>query len=186
MCRGQPRRALLVRRQLGEIRGGTLRQTEGPVDHHRRDSPEDREGHLCQSLGLRHEEALGNRLCRRPPVDEAECALPCGRVDPADPRLATCSSLYAYAISYDCTGISCCLAIPAPTAANPVGLAPGSPFFVMGRKYLEPRTGVRPALSEITPHRSMLLSTPSARSGRASKLLSKPKSIRSASTQACA
>jgi hypothetical protein len=109
-----------------------------------------------------------------------------GVSDPADPRLATCSSLYAYAISYDCTGISCCLAIPAPTAANPVGLAPGSPFFVMGRKYLEPRTGVRPALSEITPHRSMLLSTPSARSGRASKLLSKPKSIRSASTQACA
>ena len=83
-----------------------------------------------------------------------------GVSDPADPRLATYSSLYAYAISYDCTGISHCLAIPAPTAANPIGLAPGSPFFVMGRKYLEPRTRVRPALSEITPHRSMLLSAP--------------------------
>jgi hypothetical protein len=83
-----------------------------------------------------------------------------GVSDPADPRLATYSSLYAYAISYDCTGISYCLAIPAPTAANPIGLAPGSPFFVMGRKYLEPRTRVRPALSEITPHRSMQLSAP--------------------------
>jgi len=83
-----------------------------------------------------------------------------GVSDPADPRLATYSSLYAYAISYDCTGISYCLAIPAPTAANPIGLASGSPFFVMGRKYLEPRTRVRPALSEITPHRTLLLSAP--------------------------
>lgn len=83
-----------------------------------------------------------------------------GVTDRSDPRYAAYSALYAYAISYDCTGISYCLTIPAPTDANPVGLAPGSPFFVMGRKYLEPSTRVRPALSEVTPHRTLLLTAP--------------------------
>lgn len=83
-----------------------------------------------------------------------------GVTDRADPRYAAYSSLYAYAISYDCSGVSHCLTIPPPTVANPVGLVPGSPFFVMGRKYLEPSTRVRPAVSEVTPHRSLLLTAP--------------------------
>lgn len=83
-----------------------------------------------------------------------------GVTDPADPRNKLYQSLYAYVISYKCAGISYCLAIPAPTVTNPIGLAPGSPFFIMGRKYLEPRTKVRPSAAETIPHRALLATRP--------------------------
>lgn len=74
-------------------------------------------------------------------------------LSPNDPKRLLYQKLYAYAISYDCAGKLHCLKIPAPTDDNPVGLNPKEPFIVAGRKYLEPRTLVRPKLEEIIPHR---------------------------------
>jgi len=79
-----------------------------------------------------------------------------GVTNPRDPRVRTYRGLYAYMFSYDCAGKQYCAAIPPPTASNPVGLRPGSPFFVLGRSYLEPRTLVRPSQSEIVPHQVFL------------------------------
>lgn len=76
-----------------------------------------------------------------------------------DPRVRTYEQLYAYAISYDCNGLSFCVQIPAPTAEQPVGLAPGAPFEVWGRKYVEPRSGVRPDPSEIVRHQVLVGTT---------------------------
>lgn len=75
---------------------------------------------------------------------------------PNDPRIAQFSQLYAYAISYDCTGLKYCLSIPAPTPGNPVGLQPGATFRIVGRSYVDPNTGVRPSLAEIVPHQSLV------------------------------
>lgn len=68
------------------------------------------------------------------------------------------SKLYAYAISYNCTGLEYCLQIPAPSTQNPVGLEPGSPFFVIGRSYVEPTTTVRPSSLEVIKHRTFTAS----------------------------
>lgn len=65
--------------------------------------------------------------------------------------------LYAYLISYDCAGLKYCLTIPQPTDDNPVGLEPGEPFHVVGRAYVDPRSGVRPSLKEIVKHRSFIM-----------------------------
>lgn len=79
-----------------------------------------------------------------------------GVTSPTDPRVQQFSKLYAYAVSYDCNGLKFCINIPAPTADNPVGLRPGATFTVWGRSYVEPRTGVRPDLNEITRHRVLV------------------------------
>jgi hypothetical protein len=71
---------------------------------------------------------------------------------PGDRRVKQYENLYAYVISYDCSNLQYCLSIPAPTPDNPVGLIPGAPFYVVGRSYMEPHTGVRPDLGEIVPH----------------------------------
>lgn len=75
-----------------------------------------------------------------------------GVTSPIDPRINQYKNLYAYVFAYDCAGKSFCRQIPAPSEGNPVGLPPGAPFFVLGRDYLEPRTLVRPAVSEVVPH----------------------------------
>lgn len=79
-----------------------------------------------------------------------------GITNPRDPRVRTYKGLYAYMFSYDCAGKQYCAAIPPPTASNPVGLRPGSPFFVLGRSYLEPHTLVRPSDMEVVPHQVFL------------------------------
>lgn len=81
-----------------------------------------------------------------------------GVKSPSDPRVKLYDKLYAYVISYDCTGIEYCLAIPAPTPANPIGLAPGAPFGLYERSYVDPHTGVRPSPSEIV-HQQVLVGT---------------------------
>jgi hypothetical protein len=68
---------------------------------------------------------------------------------PADPRVKLYKNLYAYAVSYDCAGLKFCIDIPAPTAANPVGLSPGAPFGLWERIYVDPHTGVRPSENEV-------------------------------------
>jgi hypothetical protein len=73
-----------------------------------------------------------------------------------DPRVARYKDLYAYVISYQCGQLEYCLNIPAPAPENPVGLEAGAPFFMMGRSYVEPRTKVRPSLTEIIPHQVMI------------------------------
>lgn len=75
---------------------------------------------------------------------------------PRDPRVRLYEQLYAYAIAFDCGSYSYCLQIPPPTPENPVGLDPGEPFVVLGRYYVEPRTGVRPDLSEVIGHRVLI------------------------------
>jgi hypothetical protein len=75
-----------------------------------------------------------------------------GVTDPTDPRAKLYQSLYAYVISYDCTGKQYCLKIPAPTPANPVGLNPKEPFLVVGRAYLNSITKVKPSEKEIIHH----------------------------------
>lgn len=72
---------------------------------------------------------------------------------PGTVKARTYKNLYAYMISYDCAGRLHCLEIPEPTPANPVGLEPGAPFLIAGRSYLEPRSQVRPAPSEVIKHR---------------------------------
>jgi len=64
----------------------------------------------------------------------------------------TYQNLYAYIISYNCTGRKFCLQIPAPTPDNPVGLKPGAAFSVYGRSYLEPTSLVRPLDTEVIQH----------------------------------
>ena len=75
---------------------------------------------------------------------------------PGDPRRSQYANLYAYAISYDCSGVSYCLQIPAPTPENPIGLAPGSPFYLVSRDYVDPHTDVRPSINEIIAQRIVI------------------------------
>jgi hypothetical protein len=75
---------------------------------------------------------------------------------PNDPRVQQYAKLYAYAFSYDCDGLKYCRNIPAPTVSNPVGLVPGAAFTVWGRTYVEPSTGVRPALAEVVRHQVLV------------------------------
>lgn len=79
-----------------------------------------------------------------------------GITSPNDPRIQSYQNLYAYAVSYDCSGLQFCLQIPPPTPENPVGLAPGAPFVIAGRSYVEPHTLVRPSLQEVVMHRVFL------------------------------
>jgi len=87
-----------------------------------------------------------------PALTTASALYHAGVVSPTDPRVALYDKLYAYVISYDCTGISHCLQIPAPTPANPIGLEPGAPFGLYERSYVDPATGVRPSTTEIVKH----------------------------------
>lgn len=79
-----------------------------------------------------------------------------GIKNPRDPRISKYKNLYAYVISYRCGNTKHCLAIPAPTPEEPVGLNPGDTFFVMGRSYVEPTTGVRPMPEEIIKHQTFV------------------------------
>lgn len=79
-----------------------------------------------------------------------------GVTSPGDSRNQTYQNFYAYAISYNCSGLQHCLQIPAPTATNPVGMQPGSPFAVSARAYVDPHTTVRPLLQEIILHKAMV------------------------------
>lgn len=73
-----------------------------------------------------------------------------------DPKRLQYQNLYAYIISYNCSGLSFCHQIPAPTLDNPVGLLPGSPFLLIGRSYVDKLTKVRPSLNEIVKHQVIL------------------------------
>ncbi len=86
----------------------------------------------------------------------SESALYHAGIAPGSLKAKAYQNLYAYMIAYDCAGKSYCLEIPRPTPANPVGLEPGAPFLVVGRSYLEPRSLVRPAPSEVVKHRVFL------------------------------
>lgn len=86
------------------------------------------------------------------PLLTTNSALYHANVAPGTAKAALYSNLYAYMISYNCTGRDHCLQIPAPTPADPIGLEPGAPFMVTGRAYLEPVSKVRPAGSELIKH----------------------------------
>jgi len=79
-----------------------------------------------------------------------------GVTSPTDPRVAAFHNLYAYAISYNCGTLKYCMNIPAPTLSNPVGLAPGAPFLLWGRAYVDPLTGVRPDSAELVTHQVLV------------------------------
>ncbi|GEM_PF-1983457 len=74
-----------------------------------------------------------------------------------DPRYATYKQLYAFTISYDCTGERVCLLVSQPTATNPVGVPFGDPLDVSARYYVDPSTETRPSSSEVIFHRVFLL-----------------------------
>ncbi len=75
-----------------------------------------------------------------------------GITKPSAADLKKYANFYAYAISYNCGTMKFCLQIPAPTESNPIGLEPGAPFFMLGRKYVDVVTGVRPAEKETVKH----------------------------------
>lgn len=87
-----------------------------------------------------------------PALTTASALYHAGVTSPGDPRAQLYDKLYAYVVSYDCSGLQHCLAIPAPTADNPIGLEPGAPFGLYERSYVDPRTGVRPSTTEIVRH----------------------------------
>lgn len=87
-----------------------------------------------------------------PVLTTASALYHAGVTAPGDPRAQLYDKLYAYVVSYDCAGLQHCLQIPAPTAANPIGLEPGAPFGLYERSYVDPRTGVRPSPTEIVRH----------------------------------
>lgn len=86
-----------------------------------------------------------------PDLTERSALYHAGITDPNDPRVKQYRGLFAYIFSYDCAGKQYCAAIPAPTPANPVGLQPGAPFYVIQRNYMEPHTLVRPSSTEVIP-----------------------------------
>ena len=79
-----------------------------------------------------------------------------GVKSPNDPRRIQYQNLYAYAISYDCTGLNFCLQIPPPTPDNPVGLLPKSPFLLISRTYVDKLTKVRPSMNEVIKHQVII------------------------------
>jgi hypothetical protein len=87
-----------------------------------------------------------------PALTTASALYHAGVTAPDDPRVHRYENLYAYAVSYDCSGLAHCLQIPAPTPGNPVGLEPGSPFDLYERSYVDPLTHVRPSTTEIVRH----------------------------------
>lgn len=84
-----------------------------------------------------------------PDLTERSALYHAGITNPNDPRVKQYRGLFAYIFSYDCAGKRYCANIPAPTPANPVGLPPGAPFYIIGRSYLEPHTLVRPSITEV-------------------------------------
>jgi hypothetical protein len=85
-------------------------------------------------------------------------ALTMGNVSgPDDPRYPLYSQLYAFTLSYDCTGERVCVQIPEPTTTDPVGIVFGNPISVAARYYLDPATNTRPSLDEVIPHRVFIL-----------------------------
>jgi hypothetical protein len=79
-----------------------------------------------------------------------------GISDPADPRYAAYSQLYAFTMSYDCQGDPLCVVIPRPVGSTP-GIAVGAAIDVTGRIYLDPQTLTRPSTTDIQPHRVVVL-----------------------------
>lgn len=79
-----------------------------------------------------------------------------GVTSSTDPRVSLYDKLYAYVVSYDCSGLQYCLQIPAPTPENPIGLQPGAKFGLYERSYVDPKTGVRPSQSEIVKHQVLI------------------------------
>lgn len=75
----------------------------------------------------------------------------------ADPRYATYQQLYAFTISYDCSGELACVTVPEPTAGNPVGVVYGDPLDVSARYYLDPATLTRPSSNEVILQRVFTL-----------------------------
>jgi hypothetical protein len=74
-----------------------------------------------------------------------------------DPRYATYKDLYAFTISYDCTGQAVCYTIPQSTPTNPVGVPFGTPLDTSTRFYVDPATNTRPSVNELILHRTFLL-----------------------------
>ncbi|HSB02558.1 MAG TPA: hypothetical protein VLE49_18045, partial [Anaerolineales bacterium] len=80
-----------------------------------------------------------------------------GITSTADPRYATYSELYAFTVSYDCTGEPVCFTIPQPTADNAVGIPFGDPIDTTARYYVDPATKTRPSSDEVIFHRVFVL-----------------------------
>lgn len=74
-------------------------------------------------------------------------------ISPNDPRAFQYKNLYAYAISYDCTGIRYCLTIPTDQVSK---MSPGDPFLVVSRIYANPVTYVRPDPNEIVTQQAIV------------------------------
>ena len=72
-----------------------------------------------------------------------------GITSTSDPRYATYSQLYAFTMSYDCTGEAVCLTIPQPTSTNPIGVTFGDTIGESARIYVDPKTLTRPSSSQI-------------------------------------
>jgi len=83
--------------------------------------------------------------------------LAAGITDPDDPRYDTYSKIYAFTISYDCTGEAACVVIPEPTESDKVGVEFGMEMNIATRYYLDPATGTRPSIAEVIPHRVLVL-----------------------------
>lgn len=66
-----------------------------------------------------------------------------------DPRYATYKELYAFTMSFDCTGEKVCLTIPQPTPTNPVGVTLGDTIGESFRAYVDPKTLTRPDSNEL-------------------------------------
>lgn len=78
--------------------------------------------------------------------------LAAGITNPADPRYAAYSRLYAFYMSYNCPpGDPICVRIPTDPANGGVPL--GTPLEMAGRMYLEPATATRPSNNEVVLER---------------------------------
>ena len=80
-----------------------------------------------------------------------------GVTSTSDPRYATYSQLYAFTMSYDCTGELVCEVIPQPTSTNPVGVTFGDTVGESFRAYVDPKTDTRPDSSELILQRVFIL-----------------------------
>jgi hypothetical protein len=80
-----------------------------------------------------------------------------GVTSKSDPRYANYSQLYAFTMSYDCTGELVCLTIPQPTSTNPVGVAFGDTVGESLRAYVDPKTHTRPDSTELILQRVFVL-----------------------------
>lgn len=83
-----------------------------------------------------------------------------GITDPNDPRNVTYRDLYAYAIASNCNGMQYCLEVPQVTSTNPIGIANGANYDIVGRIYLDPTTTVRPSKADIILPTVLFFSNP--------------------------